>query len=102
MEKQLAQEILAFAEAATESLNKGLVLAKEKCSESDFNQIRSAVANILVAIQADLLKSVYARYPDLDKFGYRRSQSRDQATSLLPPPRRSAPPLLWQEGIRTR
>jgi len=30
-----------------------------------------------VAIQADMLKPVYARYPELDKFGYRRSQSRD-------------------------
>ena len=77
MEKRVAQEILSLAEAATESLNKSLLLAKEHCDEGDFNQIRSAVANVLVAIQADMLKPVYARYPELDKFGYRRSQSRD-------------------------
>lgn len=75
MEKHVAQEILSLAEAATENLNRSLILIKEHSSESDFNQARKAVANTLVAIQTELLKSVYAKYPEFDKFGYHRGQS---------------------------
>jgi hypothetical protein len=37
MEKRVAQVILSWAEAATESLNKSLLLAKEHCDEGDLN-----------------------------------------------------------------
>jgi hypothetical protein len=72
MKRQKAEELLSLADAATEALNKLLFLAKDSCSVEEFDEIRSAVAHLLVGIQTDVLKPVFQHYPDLDKFGYFR------------------------------
>jgi hypothetical protein len=72
MDRDVAQDIITLAGSATESLNRLLIVAKEKCAEDEFEAFRNAVADVLVAIQADVLKPVHAQYPDLDRFGYHR------------------------------
>lgn len=72
MDRQTAERVVALTEGATAQLNEALVLAKQHFSKDDFEEFRGVIANVLVELQADALKTVYSHHRDLDKYGYSR------------------------------
>jgi len=76
MEREAAESVVSSIEAATEQLNIALRLAQERFDKEDFEEFRSAVATVLVELQANVLRPVYLHHRDLDKHGYLRHRTR--------------------------
>lgn len=76
MDRKAAELVVSSIEAATEQLNVALRLAQEHFDKDDFEEFRSAVATILVELQASVLRPVYLHHRDLDKYGYLRHRTR--------------------------
>jgi len=72
MDRQTAEKVVSLIEGTTARLNEALILAEQNFSKDDFEHFRGVIANILVELQADALKTVYAHHRDLDKYGYSR------------------------------
>ena len=76
MDREAAESVVSSIEAATEQLNIALRLAQERFDKEDFEEFRSAVATVLVELQANVLRPVYLHHRDLDKHGYLRHRTR--------------------------
>jgi hypothetical protein len=76
VDRKTAESVVSSIEAATEQLDMALRLAQERFDKDDFEEFRSAVASVLVELQASVLRPVYLHHRDLDKFGYLRHRTR--------------------------
>jgi hypothetical protein len=72
MDRSIAERMIQSGDEATIRLNEALVMGQGALPGEEFEAMRLAVGTILVSIQMDVLRSVYTRYPDLDRFGYFR------------------------------
>jgi hypothetical protein len=70
MDRDIATKMIAAGDRATEALNDILLMGESVLTLDESHAMKLAVGTILVSVQMDVLRAVYAQYPDLDRFGY--------------------------------
>ena len=80
VDRAVAERMVQLGDEVTKLLNQILTMGQPRLPGDEFDAARLAVGTIAVSVQMDVLRPVYLRYRDLDKYGHFRRL--DQA----PPP----------------
>ncbi|QJD92773.1 hypothetical protein HH213_23400 [Duganella dendranthematis] len=66
MEKEVAREVLAHLNVASEKFNTSIRVVLDNCPESEFLKYREEVAKIMAELYIKLMVPIHKAHPDLE------------------------------------
>ena len=65
-DRQSAEELRDKALRAVEQLSETLVLARDRCSEAEYERIKKGLGFAIGKVQTEVLEVIYLQYPELN------------------------------------